>query len=692
MLSPKNAISIFLYVNIVSWLLLLAIKLIALMGFSNQTVYTFNFYLRGLLLNLFLLIIFFYFNGRFDKVKRTEFVDLLTNLFLLGLITNTIALVIQFGISFLKIPPITESKSNLMAILYHLNIALVTIFLTQAFFYWKRLVLFDKNKTLSQTWNIFEYLLLVSLLFNFFELDFRHIPFIVSLGVLLLMGFALSLNLKWVAYLNAKEKWQSILLLLFIGIFAYYFFYTVLNHSGNYYVITDLMQSVYVLAMFIFVIFYTVFSLLVILFNLPTSSVFEKKIEEVISFQKLAQSLQKGEKEDQVYEILLDSAINSVGADAAWLEVRNEKGGHFSVLNRDIDEATVNHIKRSIQKVRRSSVIDNTFSRLSGQKSNHNSLQNELMKYDFESILLTQLSTNEKSLGTLVLLKKVKDGFDDEQKNLINTFTRQASISIENFRLLAQTIETERYKEELKIAQRVQESLLPKNIDIGGYFEIKAFSESAYEVGGDYYDIYQIDDKRAVLIIGDVSGKGTSAAFHMSQMKGIFQALARLNFSPAEFLDYANQALSNCLEKSAFMTITIMLMDAEKQELNFARAGHCPTLYYQGASQKAQYYKGKGLGLGILRENHYAEYIEPQIIQYQMGDLILLYTDGIIEALNDQGEEYGYDRLKEFLEQKAHLSTQKILDALIHNLEQFCNHHEITDDHTAILVRFKQPN
>lgn len=623
-------------------------------------------------------------------MKELNFVEILTRLFMVGLVCNTFSLIIQLILSFLEEPPVTPREESTINIFYHINIALVTIFLTQAFFFWKKMVLYQKNERLLQTWYVFEYLLLISLLFNFFEFDLTHLPFSIALGVLLVMGLFLSVNLKWVAYLNAKEKWQSILLLLFISIFSYYFFYTVIRHSDIVYFTTDLMHSVYVLAIFVFVIFYSIFSLLVIIFNLPTTPVFQEINDVIVSLQRLVETLQMGEKEDQVYEVLLEKAYNSLAADAAWLEIVDEKGRQqANIVQGDIDLETVNHIRRILKNDRLRKILKNTFSAKSSQNGISDRVLEEIAYYDFESILTTPLVANERSLGSLTLLKKVRDGFDDEKKELVHTFARQASISIEYFRMLSRTIEAERYKEEFKIAQRIQQSLLPSKLDLDEHLEISAFSESAYEVGGDYYDAYQAEDGKIMMIVGDVSGKGTTAAFHMSQMKGIFQSLAQLNLNTREFLEQANHALSRCMSKASFMTVTIMLIDPCSKKVEFARAGHCPTLYYNEESKQAHYFQGKGLGLGILRSEKYHQHIDNQEVACKEGDIILLYTDGIVEAKNRQKEEYGYTRLQNLLELHAHLSSEEIIQKIRQDLKSFGENIPPHDDYTAVLVKFR---
>ena len=152
------------------------------------------------------------------------------------------------------------------------------------------------------------------------------------------------------------------------------------------------------------------------------------------------------------------------------------------------------------------------------------------------------------------------------------------------------------------------------------------------EVGGDYYDVYHMDEKRTSLIIGDVSGKGTSAAFHMAQMKGVFQSLVQLDLDPKEFLVHANNALSRCLESTSFITVSFFVIDANEKKVNFARAGHCPSLYYRAETGKTEYFKNRGLGLGILRNFNFHKYVQVNEFSYQAGDVLVLYTDGITEA------------------------------------------------------------
>ena len=311
----------------------------------------------------------------------------------------------------------------------------------------------------------------------------------------------------------------------------------------------------------------------------------------------------------------------------------------------------------------------------------------------YESTLLVPIVINKKAIGRMVLCKEVRDGFNKEMVNIISTFVRQACIAVENHRLLNQAILNERYQEELKIAQRVQKALLPTKLDHPDSFGICAFSNAADEVGGDYYDTIQLDENRYVLIIGDVSGKGTSAAFHMSQMKGIFHSLIQLNLSPAQFMIRANSALSKCLGKNHFITASIFQINIAEKKICHARAGHIPTLFYKAKEGKSEFMLFDGLGLGILRNKLYENHVQEIEFTYEPGDILVLITDGIVEAKNQKGQQFGFERIRSLVEIHHEKSPDQIQNQLIVSLHAFVGGDRmIDDDYSMMVVKFQIDN
>lgn len=687
----KNVIRFTLFLGIISWLSLVTIDLSLLFTDMNEMRFGIPAELRLVMLNLFFIALFFYYRYITGRAERVNFIDLLWRVFATGLLATIVSLTIFLFYNLLGDSQLAQNPF-LNTFFYHINIGLVTAFLTSTLMVWKQLILYQKSKRLIRLWLVFEYALLGSILINFLPRSSFDNLYLSVVAILFILGLVLSVNLKWIAYLDFKQKWKSIIIMLAIAIFLVYFVSALYFYSEQNAVIlpVDMLTLAYIRALFGFTFIYSIFSLLVILFNLPTSSVFEQKLEEVINFQRLSQSTQAGYKIDQVFEILLESSYKAVYADAAWVEVKEEE--HELLLTKEVDREKVDLLKEQLQE--NASQPDGTrgisSARLQRKDYKKHRKKHRMLKLpEYKSVLWIPLVVKNKTIGTLVILKEVADGFNKEMVSIIGTFASQACISVENFQLLSETIENERYKEELEIANRVHQSLLPKDPVSNDSFDIAAFSEAADQVGGDYYDIYQINPDKFIIIIGDVSGKGTSAAFNMSQMKGVFHSLAQMDLSPDQFLAHANAALGRCLERTSFITASFFVVDTQKGSIEFARAGHCPTLYYQADKQKAYYLENQGLGLGIIRNEKFNDYIEVTKVNYSPGDIVLLYTDGITEASNTKHEQFGYERLKCFLEQRANDEVSSMQDQLLHEIFNFCDGNALDDDYTALFIKFK---
>ncbi|WMN05937.1 SpoIIE family protein phosphatase [Marivirga arenosa] len=686
LISEKGLLRLSLLFAILCWLSLVLADIFLLFAEINQANAGITKEIPQLLLTLYIILFYFFFKIRIQKAESINFIDLLWHVFSTGLIVSLIQLAVSLFFYLLSDSKLMQNPL-MINFFYHVNLGAIIVFLVSTFIVWKRLILYQKNKRLLIIWQVFEYSLLASLLYGFFQTNVQQWLFNGLLGFFFLFGIILSFNLKWIAYLNFKQKWRSILLLVLVILYLYYFINNLFNFSQEFNLVLDLLDNIYILSVAGFIFLYALISILVILFNLPTSSVFEQKISEVLNFQRLSQSIQKGDNENQVYEVLLESSNNAVFSTSSWLEIyENEET--INTLTYNITDLKITQVRKSIQD-------SGIFAYLNKQKSNnfekdlnYNKLTSNLNDPDYGSVLVMPLIIQERQIGLLVVLKDVTDGFNKEMVNIISSFVNQACISIENFELLSEALKNERYKEELKIAERVQKSLLPQSLISNEEFEMIAFYESADEVGGDYYDFYKINDTKTAVIIGDVSGKGTSASFNMSQMKGVFHSLVQFNLDSKTFLTKANHALSSCLEKSSFITAAYYNIDHQEKSISFSRAGHCPGLFYSKKDDKATFFKNKGMGLGIVRNDNYEDFIDINKIYYNSGDILFLYTDGIIEAKNTDGEEFGYNRLSQYLQETNGNSPQEIQKGLIKYLYDFIGSEDLEDDYTALIIKF----
>jgi serine phosphatase RsbU (regulator of sigma subunit) len=687
MFNTKALIRLTFLAALVAWVILAFADITVLYSDMRSLPSDLPHWLPRFTLDLYIIALFYYYKFKVERDDSLNFTDLLWKVFATGLIATVVSLSVRLVLYLLGS---TKLATNIlfMDFVYQINLALFINFLLAAYTAWKRLILYQKTKWLVRAWVVFEALLLGILIYD--SIHFSISPSVTTavIALISLLGLVLSANMRWVAYLNFKQKWTSLLLLLLTIFYLVYFFYTVLISSDSIREQTTAFVSfqdhVFNIALIAFVLTYITFSFLVILFNLPTSSVFEQKLEEVINFQRISQSIQTEQNEESVYNILLESSVNSVFADAAWLEMRSSlQGGKLFTYK--ISETETVAIKEHLEK----NNVKGALVQSSDKTKNLSKYLGSMKNSRFRSLLSFPIIVKDENIGTLALLKEVPDGFNKEMTRIVSTFANQAGISIENFRLMEEAFQNARYKEELKIAKTVQRSLLPTKLEQDNDFEIVAFSESADEVGGDYYDTLRINDHEVALIIADVSGKGTTAAFHMSQMKGIFHSLAQQAPNPRDFMSKANRALVYCLERGSFISATYFVIDTQTKTIHYSRAGHCPVLLYRASTGVAEFLKDKGTALGMVRSHDYSNYVENNSVPYCSGDVMLLYTDGITESKNRKGEEFGGDRLMKVIQQNAEKSSREIEESVIKSLYEFSGSDDIDDDYTAMTVKFR---
>ena len=599
-----------------------------------------------------------------------------------GLIATLVSLVIQvFFLVFAE----SSIANNIIVVnfAYHIYSGVFIVYLLCTFMVWKRLILYQKSKNLIKLWEIFEYALYGSLLFDFFSYKFSSNNFNSALLLISLFSIVLSINLKWIAYLNTKQKWKSILFMLLSGVYLYHFVFNLNDFSSKGGLAMDLMDRVFIVSLLIFIFLYASVAVLVTLFNLPTSSVFERKIREAIDFQKLSQVIPKGQSARETFEILLDSSMSAVSADAGRLEYRDTN--HPIEIQRGINNEDFKILSKRIKNEFIKKIIG--FEHCHTQLPNTKTISS-IDKNLFKSAMGFPIIVQKKQVGYLLLINEVRDAFNKEMTEIIRSFVSQASVAIENALLIKKAIENERYKEQLNIAKNVQKRLLPSSIPSNDFFEIVTYSTSADEIGGDYYDLIEYAPRRYSLIIGDVSGKGTSAAYNMAQMKGVFNSLVQLSLSPKALIYEANLALGKCLEKSSFITASYFDIETVTGNIKYVRAGHCPTFRYDISNKSGEYLVSKGMGLGIIRNQTYKKFIHQNSLTLKSGDILLLHTDGITEASNKMGDQYGEDRLQQSFLKHVNKNVKQIQQAIIDDLYNFLDGKDINDDYTLIILKY----
>ena len=247
--------------------------------------------------------------------------------------------------------------------------------------------------------------------------------------------------------------------------------------------------------------------------------------------------------------------------------------------------------------------------------------------------------------------------------------------------------ERQRLQQELEIARSVQMSFLPKANPRIVELDIASRCAPALEVGGDYYDFLNLKDKRLGVVVGDVSGKGTQAAFFMTLTKGFVHALAEVSGSPSVVLTHVNKLFYENVDRGVFISMVYGVFDTARSLLTLARAGHNPVIMRKTKADQVQVVNPMGLALGLDPGETFSKSIQEVTIPFQSGDLFVFYTDGFPEAMNKTMEEFGEDRLCQTVQKYAHGSAAEIMDGVFAEMKQFVGKAKQHDDMTIVVVK-----
>ncbi len=511
----------------------------------------------------------------------------------------------------------------------------------------------------------------------------------VLFGITLLSLFLLSLRNSWITYLRKKEKasffiLSAIMVWLVIYIFDFAFADAVPAHS--------LVLGVFSNLAWLFLLFYSILAGLNLFMHLPTARVFDRKMNEVASLHDLSRAISVEADFKTIVQLLVDRSAEVLETQYTWLEIYNKltdtsyvaasknlSRTEIKALNKQKEHSISNQILQNQQPV-----IINEFSK--------NAAHHEIMpwKENVGSLAGVPISgANGELFGILFTTKSATFAFDPDDVQMLEAYANQASIAFENAELMKKFLARERMEQELQIAREVQLRLLPQEKPTLEHLSVESLTIPAYEVGGDYYDFYQISDTGLGLIIGDVSGKGTSAAFYMAETKGIIQSLARTLSSPRDILVQANKILYPSMERKAFISLLAAFWDGNTGTLHFARAGHCPVIHFSAEQKSIRQYQPPGMAIGLDKGKMFEQLLAESSLITNSGDILAFYTDGLSEARNKSGEEFGEERLSEAIMNYAYLPLEELKQTVIDTILKFLDGQALHDDLTLILLKIK---
>jgi serine phosphatase RsbU (regulator of sigma subunit) len=271
-----------------------------------------------------------------------------------------------------------------------------------------------------------------------------------------------------------------------------------------------------------------------------------------------------------------------------------------------------------------------------------------------KSLIILPLQSGDEKIGNIYLIHNDEYGFDGDYMNILSAFSDNINIAIENARLLQESIEKEKYKRELKIAHDIEAKLIPLKMPEIENYKFSAFTITADEVGGDYYDFVRIKDGSLCALIGDVSGKGMSAAFYMVLLKGVVLGVAKEAENAKDLLCKINLNLYQSMDKQMYITMSAIVIKNNKGLIELSRAGHMPFLHK--SSDAITTITPKGIGIGLTSSEKFDENLDLVELQLSNGDNIIMYSDGITELRIDD-RELNIEYLKQIMKNSVYTSN-----------------------------------
>lgn len=510
----------------------------------------------------------------------------------------------------------------------------------------------------------------------------------ILLFVLIVWIVINAMRVGWINYLNRKQKiacfWGGLFLLSFQIVFNFTF------HKVNPVALFSPVLGKFVEMGILLLTVYLSFAMLALLAHLPTAHLYERKMKQITSLHDLSRAVNTEFDPEKLVVTIVRLATEVTDADFGWLELVDSKTSQVTMVS-------AKNLSNTEKNQRKPSLLDPLCEYLRIQKqpllSNQVSKVGKIgpfvhaWKKDLNSLMAVPLLAGDKIVGFLYAGKRLEYAFEQEDADMLRAFAEQAVIALENARLVEESIVKERLEQELKIAHEAQMKLLPKFMPTLPGFEFDAVCVTANQVGGDYYDFFRLSESRLGMVVGDVSGNGAAAAFYMAEVKGMIEALASEELPPRELLVRTNRRLYENFDRSMFISLVYGILDADKKSFTFCRAGHCPVLVTSPQADSCEKLEPKGLGLGLTEGELFRQTLEEKKIRLKKGDVVLIYTDGVVEARNDRDEEFGEQHLVQIFHTMREKSSKEIKQRIIHEIYTFFDGQNAQDDLSFVVFK-----
>jgi sigma-B regulation protein RsbU (phosphoserine phosphatase) len=398
------------------------------------------------------------------------------------------------------------------------------------------------------------------------------------------------------------------------------------------------------------------------------------KVQELNTLFDLSKEFNAALDPERIVKLLTFSFMGQIGANRYFICLN--KDGNMQVVNSRLDKEFNPDLYQYFSRVTSPIVTEGL------TKKNDRQLQSLLREIGIQALVPLQLQNQTK--GMLGLGEKMRGGgYTQTDLEFLFSLGNLAIISLENARLFHDALEKQKMEDDLIIAKEIQKGLLPKKLPEIPRFDLAATNISSKQVGGDYYDIIPLGNSKYVIAIGDVSGKGTPASLLMANLQATIRALVPIGLPLSELTKRVNDLICENTGIDRFITFFWGILDAETMTMNYVSAGHNPPFLFHVNGRIERLDKG-GIILGFMKT--FVPYQEGEV-RFTNGDVLLLFTDGVSEAMNQQGEELGEDRLEEIAKSYLTESPLVILDKIVESVREHSKNTPQSDDITLVVAK-----
>jgi serine phosphatase RsbU (regulator of sigma subunit) len=423
----------------------------------------------------------------------------------------------------------------------------------------------------------------------------------------------------------------------------------------------------------------SVMAMFALLLSLPSARMMDRRNRQLMTIQAMGEVILGAVEEDEICSRAARLCRDLTGSDVSWVELEQPHESicavsGSSVLIPGLPATGFSEWLDSRGRGGRVSIIGNLPDSIPASLLRRSGMR-------IGSLLSSPVAAHGERLGMIFAARSVKYGFPEDSSGLFEAFAGQVAVALWNSRLIEAGLERERYQEELSLARSIQQSLLPNGVPPCIGFDIAAINEASTEVGGDYYDLVPLGGD-LLIVIADVSGKGAAAALVMSGLQAGLHSIVQEDADPAVLARRLNRLLCRSSEGERFVTFFAGRLSPSTGEFSYCNAGHDPPLLVMPGRSEQELSEG-GLVLGVMESAEYrcgTAVIPP-------GSSLVLYTDGITEAMSPGGEEFGRARVAGTVASHHGFGARELIDRILNAASGFSAGEPWNDDVTLVVVR-----